>query len=358
MRTMFKRHLLVPAVVFVGTVCFFPLSCTQKRAEEKSPVTVSVISVGSSSSCSGDVYVGQVCASRSAVVTAPYGGTLVSSSVSQGDRVKASQELAKVESSGVQSSYEMACATLRQAEDGYQRLSKVYGSGSVADVKMVEMQTNLEKARAAEASARKAVEDCTLKAPFSGVVGEIYAEEGEQLMVSAPVVKIVDVNSLQIKIPVPEGEISSLNIGRKAYMSVPAVSLKDVPLRLVRKGVVASSLAHTYECVLEPLSFVPSLMSGMVCKVTFEDKDVRSRMLVPASVVRTDMQGRYVWTVDEDDIVHKVFVKVDGFSGDGVVISEGLSDGDRVIVDGVSRVSTGMKVKTVEKQFADDGRVR
>ena len=177
---MFKRHLLVPAVVFVGTVCFFPLSCTQKRAEEKSPVTVSVISVGSSSSCSGDVYVGQVCASRSAVVTAPYGGTLVSASVSQGDRVKASQELAKVESSGVQSSYEMACATLRQAEDGYQRLSKVYGSGSVADVKMVEMQTNLEKARAAEASARKAVEDCTLKAPFSGVVGEIYAEEGEQ----------------------------------------------------------------------------------------------------------------------------------------------------------------------------------
>ena len=197
------------------------------------------------------------------MVTDPYGGTLVSSSVSQGDRVKASQELAKVESSGVQSSYEMACATLRQAEDGYQRLSKVYGSGSVADVKMVEMQTNLEKARAAEASARKAVEDCTLKAPFSGVVGEIYAEEGEQLMVSAPVVKIVDVNSLQIKIPVPEGEIGALNIGRKAYMSVPAVSLKDVPLRLVRKGVVASSLAHTYECVLEPLSFVPSLMSGM-----------------------------------------------------------------------------------------------
>ena len=177
-------------------------------------------------------------------------------------------------------------------------------------------------------------------------------------MVSAPVVKIVDVNSLQIKIPVPEGEISSLDIGRKAYMSVPAISLKDVPLRLVRKGVVASSLAHTYECVLEPLSFVPSLMSGMVCTVTFEDKDVSSRTVVPASVVRTDMQGRYVWTVDEDDIVHKVFVKVDGFSGDGVVISEGLSDGDRVIVDGVSRVSTGMKVKTVEKQFADDGRVR
>lgn len=357
MRIPMKPNMTVPALL-LGIVCLMAPSCNRTQSVEKSLVTVSVMPVESASGCSGDVYVGQVTASKTAVVTAPYGGTLVSASVCQGDRVKASQELARVESVGVKSSLDMATATLRQAEDGYQRLSRVYESGSVADVKMVEMQTNLDKARAAEASARKALEDCTLKAPFDGVVGEVYAEEGCQLNVSSPVVKIVDVNSLQIRISVPEGEIGALKVGRKARMSVPAARLDDVALRLVSKGVVASSLAHTYECTLEPVSAVPSLMSGMVCKVTFDKEDGAGNLVVPASVVRTDMDGRYVWTVDSLDIVRKVFVKVDGFRGDGVVISEGLSESDRVIVDGVSRVCTGMKVKTVAKQSARYGQVR
>ena len=64
------------------------------------------------------------------------------------------------------SSHEMAHATLDQAEDGYRRAEQVYRSGSIAEVKMVEITTKLNQARAA--SADKALEDCTIKAPFDG----------------------------------------------------------------------------------------------------------------------------------------------------------------------------------------------
>ena len=46
-------------------------------------------------------------------------------------------------------------------------------------------------------------------------------------------------------------------------------------------------------------------------------------------------------------VVEKHRVTVDGFSGHDVVVTEGLMEGERVIVHGSQKVSTGMKVKSV-----------
>jgi multidrug efflux pump subunit AcrA (membrane-fusion protein) len=44
-------------------------------------------------------------------------------------------------------------------------------------------------------------------------------------------------------------------------------------------------------------------------------------------------------------------VTVDGYQEQGVVISSGLQPGDKVIVKGAAKVSTGMKVNTVEQAY-------
>ena len=69
---------------------------------------------------------------------------------------------------------------------------------------------------------------------------------------------------------------------------------------------------------------------------------------VPSSVIRSDMEGRYVWTVSDDNTVCKTYVSTGWFSGKGVTILEGLSPGDRVISEGVQKVCTGMKVIIAE----------
>ena len=62
----------------------------------------------------------------------------------------------------------------------------------------------------------------------------------------------------------------------------------------------------------------------------------------------TDGGGRYVWTVDGEDTVCKTYIRVNGYSGKGVVVESGLDDSLRVIVEGSRKVSGGMKVKCVE----------
>ena len=53
----------------------------------------------------------------------------------------------------------------------------------------------------------------------------------------------------------------------------------------------------------------------------------------------------------KDGVVGRTYVTVEGYQDQGVVISSGLEAGDKVIVKGAAKVSTGMKVKSVEQAF-------
>ena len=325
------------------------VSCKDKTTvAARQPVAVGVLSVGEEENVGLDNYVGEVRASRTVVLSPRHNGRLTSFDISQGDMVTSGQVVAEIESSTVIGAYEMAQATLKQAEDAYERLQKVHQTGSVPEVKMVDIETQLSKARSSAASAEQALEDCRIKSPFAGVVARTQVTRGMEVSLGEPLAEIVDLSSLQVHIPVPETEIVTVKVGQKAHMDVPALGLKGVELKVVSKGVSASPLSHTYDCVLKPYSAISGLMPGMVSRVYMSSPAVTS-ITIPSSSIRTDMNGRYVWIVNDDDRVSKSYVTVDGFSGEGVIISTGLEQGDRLIVDGISKVSTGMKVKVIQR---------
>lgn len=332
---------------FSVALLFFLTSCREnkpvKKGEAEVVIPVRVMSVASADDAGLKNYVGTVSASKSAFVSAQYPGKLVSLNVKSGDEVEAGQVIAEIDSPTVKTAAEMAHSTLEQAEDGYARLQKVYASGSVADVKMVEIQTQLAKARSSAAAADKALEDCKIKAPFAGVVSEVFAEEGVQLNPLDNIVRLMDISTISISFPVPENEISAIKTGASVYVSVPALGGGNLPAKVVSKGVTASLLSHSYQCKAEPESPVAGLMPGMVTKVYFADES-RSRIVVPAAVIRTDADGRYVWTV-RDNVVRKTYIEPGGFYADGVIVSSGLAVGDLVICEGFQKVSTGMKVE-------------
>ncbi len=321
----------------------------RKAAPEKRPVRVKVEEVGSASSSTTKTYVGRVEASKSATVLSPFPANLEKINVRQGQTVRANQQVAKVYSATVASALSSARATERQAQDAYDRLQAVKDNGSVPPVKIVEVETALARAKAALSSAQKAACDCSVKAPFAGTVSEVYCAEGEDVAIAQPIVKIVDLNSLEISISVPETEISSYAVGSVADVTVAALSDTPVRARLVRKGVDASLMAHSYDCRLELETPLGGLMPGMVCKVVFRSTSDEAGEIpvIPASVIRADKVGRYVWTVNGNSLVEKKYVTTGDFAGKGVKILSGLEAGDLLIVEGAAKVSTGMKVETI-----------
>ncbi len=309
-------------------------------------IPVRVMTVESVQSSGTKAYIGTVEASKSSYLRCRYSGKLVSLNVGRGDAVSAGDVLAEIESSSVISARDMAHSALKQAEDGYARSLKLHEKGSISDVKMVEVETRLAQARASAEAADKALEDCRIKAPYSGVIDEVFVNEGEEVDILDNLMRILDVSSPEIRFPVPENELGKVSVGHAAIVSVPALDIENADAEIISKGMVASPLSHTYECSLKPSGKIEGMMPGMVVKVHLSDSGAHG-VIVPASVVRTDDTGRYVWCVENGTVVKKHVVP-GGFSGKGVVISEGLEDGEQVITEGVQKVCSGMKVRIVE----------
>ena len=110
-------------------------------------------------------------------------------------------------------------------------------------------------------------------------------------------------------------------------------------------GVSASALSHSYTCTVIPDEKIDGLMPGMVCKVSAGTAG--SGIVIPASSVKTGMDGRYVWIVRDGKAARRS-IETGGFSGDGVIVESGLASGDLLIVEGAKKVSSGMTVKVVE----------
>lgn len=332
-------------------VALIAISCADRgnhKTTEKEPINVGVMTVTPMSSQYYNVYVGEINASGSAIISANHSGILESINVEQGSHVSRGEVLAEVISKNVLASYEMTHATLRQAEDGYERVKKVHESGTVADVKLVEIETQLAKARAAARSSEESLEECKLKAPFNGTVSDVLVEEGIHVNPATPVLKIVDLSTIEVAIPVPEGEIGKIKIGQKALIDVPALGITGIEAHVELKGVTAASPSHTYRCTLVPDKKQTDLYPGMVCKVRLSEESDSLRIRIPASSIEMDSKGRFVWIV-EDGGVGKSYVTVDGYQEQGVIISSGLESGDKVIVKGAAKVSTGMKVNSIEQ---------
>ena len=339
---------LILACLVLATV-----SCAEKgnrKITEKEPINVGTITATPMSSQYYNVYVGEINASGSAVISTNHSGILEAINVEQGTQVNRGDVLAEVTSKNVLASYEISHAALRQAEDGYERVKKVHQSGTVADVKMVEIETQLAKAMAAAKSSEESLEECRIKAPFNGTVSEVLVEQGIQINPGTPILKLVDLTTIEIAIPVPEGEIGKIKIGQKALIDVPALNKTDIEAHVELKGVTAASPSHTYKCTLVPDKKQTDLYPGMVCKVRLSEVSDSMRIRIPASAVEMDSKGRFVWTVNEG-VVGKTYVTVDGYQEQGVIITSGLEPGDKVIVKGAAKVSTGMKVNSVEQAF-------
>ncbi len=78
-----------------------------------------------------------------------------------------------IRSQSVESALQFAEASLEQAKDANTRLQKVYASGAIPEIQKIDIETQLAKAEATAAAARRAKADGTVKTPYRGGIGEI-----------------------------------------------------------------------------------------------------------------------------------------------------------------------------------------
>ncbi len=307
------------------------------------PVEVQVISeMGEAASQN---YVGTVQASSEAALSFSVAGRVAQMYVREGQRVAQGQLLAEIDDASFQQSYVAAQATLRQAQDGYDRLKQLHDKGSITEVQWVEIETKLAQAKSMESISRKNLDNCKLYAPFSGVVGKCELEAGMNAMPGMTALSLLKVGQVNVSVPIPENLIAEVRVGQPASIMVSALNQRVFSGKIRSKGVIANPLSHNYEVVIPLNNSDGVLLPGMVCNVRLQSADSTQLISLPNRVIKIAPDGhQFVWVIENGSAQQRA-ITTSGLSQHGVIVAAGLSCGDSVIVNGEQKVSTGSKVK-------------
>jgi RND family efflux transporter MFP subunit len=252
------------------------------------------------------------------------------------------------------SEYERSETAYRVAEEDYEAALQLLEKGLVGREEEIQAQEAAVRAlegRVAEAAIQLA--DCTLRAPYHGVVSQVFVRLNQSIRASEPAVKFQNVDEIDIAVDVPESiMVSDLRAADIVELTAEfsGVPGRRFPVSIREVAQAADPVTQTFTVrVAMPAPEGLTLLPGMTASVTMATRPsggAGERLLVPASAVYTDSSGESVtWVIGSDDVVTRRPVTLGEATGGEIEVVAGLEPGERIAVAGVTFLRDGMKVR-------------
>ncbi len=338
------------ALLALAGIAILPACHRQAEAPVAGPVRVVAVAVAAADTGREFAYSGTIVASETLPQSFAVTGTATRVAVNEGDVVAKGQVLAEIDDTTYRRTLEMSRATEKQAEDAYARLSKMYRNGNLAEIKYIEVETGLYKARAAAAIAGKNLDDCRLRASASGYVGKRAIEPGMVVVPHVDQITIVRIDPVYASIPVPENDVARLRKGDPAMVRIGALDNTAFAGTVEDIGVMADPLAHSYTARIVIANSRRLIRPGMVCTATLRGQEKSRGLVIPNRAVLVDENGRnYVYSLDRQRSRASVrTIQLGELLENGIRVVAGLSENDLVVVSGQHKLVDGAAVQVIE----------
>lgn len=294
-------------------------------------------------------------------------GKIAARYVNVGDTVRAGQVLLALDPKDVAQSVEATTAQLASARASYKlaadnaaRYSSLYAQGAVSEAVRDQYMTQLEAASAAlrQAQAQANVSSnqlgyTQLVSDTDGVVTALSGEVGQVVGAGTPIATVVRSGAREVQISVPEG--AALRVGQKASISFWALPGVNATGYVREIASMADPVTRTYKvCVAVP-DLPAAAKLGMTAKVELATNaesataasDANATFPIPAQALYQVNNKTQVWVV-RDNKAQLAEVKVNGYSGNAVLIEQGLSRGDKIITAGLAKLTPNQEVRLEE----------
>lgn len=228
-----------------------------------------------------------------------------------------------------------------------------------AKIELAKQQVAASEARIGEA--QQAVDNCTIRAPFAGIVVSKDAQVGEMVSpVSAGggftrtgIATIVDMHSNEFEVDVNESFIARVEPGQDVKAILDAYPDREIPSKV--RTIIPS--ADRQKATVKVRISIPNLekynfiLPDMGVKVSFEGppqstptKGPEALAYIPKSAIRTDAGASFVFRV-KDGKVERRAISVGMDRGTDVAILAGVTPGDSLVVKGPENLRDGDKVE-------------
>ncbi|MAI79470.1 MAG: efflux transporter periplasmic adaptor subunit [Deltaproteobacteria bacterium] len=363
--------------IFLFTTLVVSLGCSSKEGKEAPLPEVVVASVEQKDVPIFADWIGTAQGFNNATIRPQVKGYLLEIEYKQGSVVKKGQTLFKIDPREFKAQLDMAKGQLGQAKanlektkshvNRYRPLAK---QGAVSQQEFDDAVQNMLAAEASVATANAQVEQARLNlswtkivSPISGVAGISVTQIGDLVTTETELTTVSQLDPIKVNFPISEqsyldfaksagrlteqGNVSELGPVLELFLANGSVwPTKGTPF-VVGRNVDES----TGTILIEGRFSNPQnvLRPGQFARVRADVGVYKDALLVPQRAV-SDVQGKYmISVVTPEDKVEVRTVDVGETVKEDWIITKGIKAGERVIVEGLQKARTGMKVKPVSQ---------
>jgi RND family efflux transporter MFP subunit len=310
-------------------------------------------------------YTGLIEAWKKINITPDVGGKIAKIYVQEGDRVKERQLLAELDTRAIRLQLEAAKAGLAVAEANYsdaqknrERMERLKKENAVSDQQVEKVrlayeaaEAQLQQGRSALNLAQHSLDVSLMKAPFSGVVASKNADVGDVInpmmggfSPTSGVLTLMDFSRIKIAADVSQQDFVRIKKGQVAHLQVTAIPDRVFEGYVSLVNSTADPLTKKFKVEITIDNSDSVLRPNTFGEITLEVSTHEHALAIPQKAV---LENRYVFLV-QGDVAQRRDVSLGLQNSELVEVTEGLKEGDVVVVEGNFGLEDGAKIKIEE----------
>ena len=335
-------------LVAMASLFISVLSSCGSRAEEakqtEAPMKVSVKEITRDGQPEAFSYSGAIEADNTVSIGFSVSGRVQSVNVQEGQHVTAGQLLATVETTEYENALLVAKASLEQAADNFKRYDELHAKGSLPERDYITAKVSLAQAQANLSSAQKRLTDTKLYAPFAGIISAKSVEKGASAAPGVSGFTLLKTDQVYAQASVTESEIAKLTIGKDASVIIPVLK-EELKGKISIINPQGDATTRTFAVKIRLSNASGKLLPGMMADINIATGKTADVLTIPVDAVVRDADDiTYVFVVNAQNKAIRKRIATGGLSATGIIISNGLQPGDKVVVAGQTKIKDGQTV--------------
>ena len=290
---------------------------------------------------------------KNILILPEFQGTLEKIYVDEGQNVSKGKLLAEINDSGLKDQLDQLIIQRDFAKENYERIQRLWENNIGSEIQFLKSKSDFESIQKGVDQMRDMLSKTKIYAPFTGVVDEIIANQGSNLIPGVTnILRLVNLDDVYAEAFVSEKYISSISNGTEALVKIPLLN-KEIQSKVTQTGNFIDPNNRTFRIEIPVDNTDRRIKQNLDAKILINTYKKDNAVVVPLRIIREDAEGKnYIYVMDEDKkdgvyITRKAVIKIGNKSNTDAEVIEGLNFGEIIVLEGANLVEDLQRVKLI-----------
>ena len=290
---------------------------------------------------------------KNILILPEFQGTLEKIYVDEGQNVSKGKLLAEINDSGLKDQLDQLIIQRDFAKENYERIQRLWENNIGSEIQFLKSKSDFESIQKGVDQMRDMLSKTKIYAPFTGVIDEIIANQGSNLIPGVTnILRLVNLDDVYAEAFVSEKYISSISNGTEALVKIPLLN-KEIQSEVTQTGNFIDPNNRTFRVEIPVDNNDRRIKQNLDAKILINTYKKDNAVVVPLRIIREDAEGKnYIYVMDEDKkdgvyITRKAVIKIGNKSNTDAEVIEGLNFGEIIVLEGANLVEDLQRVKLI-----------